>query len=328
MQMIVRVVRLIGFAFILLIAGFAVFVAVRQNLRFDRPLPDVVASTDSSVVARGEYLVRSVADCAGCHGDPARLHGADLLTTPLIGGNMWDIPPGKFYARNITPDVETGIGGASDAAIARALRYGVGIDGRALLPFMEFQGLSDDDLLAIVSYLRAQAPVEHEVPMHHYTLLGRVVKATVLADPVGPAETPPAVAPREVGVETGRYLAGSVALCWGCHTERSPNTGELLGPRFSGARSMPGEAGGDTVYAPPNLTPDPTTGRLMQLGLTEDGFVERFRAGRVYAMSPMPWEVFATMHDDDLRSIYRFLMSLPPVVHDVGPGMRVQKAGS
>jgi len=327
MQALSRIVRLIGLAFVLLIAGFAVFVATRQNLRFDRPFPDVVASTDSSVIERGRYIVRSVAGCGECHGDPRVKGPARGLSGPLIGGNEWNIPPGKFYARNITPDVETGIGGASDAAIARALREGVGIDGRALLPFMELQGLADDDLVAIVSYLRSQPPVEHAVPMHEYTMLGRVVKATVLANPVGPSEPPPAVAPREVGIETGRYLANSVALCWACHTERSPNTGQLLGPRFSGARSMPGEASGDTLYAPPNLTPDPKTGRLLQLGLTEDGFVERIHAGRVYPGSPMPWEIFANMHEDDLRSIYRFLMSLPPVEHDVGPGMQVTAAG-
>jgi len=328
MPMMSRVVRLIGLAFVLLIAGFALFVATRQNLRFDRPLPDVVASTDSSVIERGRYIVRSVANCAGCHADSRAGKPVDPMTVSLSGGHMWDIPPGKFYARNITPDLETGIGGASDAAVARALREGVGIDGRALLPFMEMQGLSDDDLVAVVSYLRSRPPVEHAVPMHEYTMLGRVVKATVLASPVGPAETPPAVAPHEVSVETGRYLAGSVALCWACHTERSPNTGELLGARYSGARSMPGEAGADTVYAPPNLTPDPKTGRLMQLGLTEDGFVERMRAGRVYPDSPMPWNVFSTMHEDDLRSIYRFLMSLPPVEYDVGPGMQVSTAGN
>ena len=67
-----------------------------------------------------------------------------------------DIPPGEFHARNITPDTETGIGQFSDGAIARALRHGVGHDGRALLPFMELQGLSDEDLVAVVSYLRSQ----------------------------------------------------------------------------------------------------------------------------------------------------------------------------
>lgn len=169
---------------VLVIAGFAIFVASRQNLKFGTtPCPEVTASTDTAVIARGRYLVRSVAPCAECHGDPkqlaAAMEGADV---PLSGGYVFDIPPGRFHVRNITPD-PTGIGAFSDQAIARALRYGVGHDGRALLPFMEMQGLSDEDLVAVVSYLRSQPPVHNEVPWHEYSLLGKIVKATALANP-------------------------------------------------------------------------------------------------------------------------------------------------
>src|SRR5262245_43177440 len=152
---------------VLVIVACVVFVATRQNLKFDPPYPAVAASTDSAVIARGHYVVRTVVNCASCHGDTtqhaAYMEGADI---PLSGGFHWDIPPGTIYARNITPDAETGIGSFSDGAVARALRYGVGHDGRALLPFMEMQGLSDEDLVAVVSYLRSQPPVRNPVPMH------------------------------------------------------------------------------------------------------------------------------------------------------------------
>src|SRR4029077_15776614 len=100
--------------------------------------PDVIASTDSAVVARGRYIVRDVAPCAACHGDPSqRAAYASGAEVPLSGGFVFDIPPGKIYARNLTPDAETGLGNVPDRAVARALRLGVGHDGRALLPFME-----------------------------------------------------------------------------------------------------------------------------------------------------------------------------------------------
>src|SRR6478735_6826787 len=177
---------------VVIIVGGGIFVSARQNLRFDAtPYPDVVASTDSAVVARGHYIVRVVAPCAGCHGDPSQraqyVSGADV---PLVGGFDFDIPPGQFYTRNLTSDSVTGLGNVSDKAIARALRAGVGHDGRALLPFMEMQGLSDDDLRAVVSYLRTQPPVRNAVPPHHYTLLGKVIRATMLSKPVGPSATP------------------------------------------------------------------------------------------------------------------------------------------
>ncbi|HMC56046.1 MAG TPA: hypothetical protein VKH19_12775, partial [Gemmatimonadaceae bacterium] len=294
-------------------------VSARQNLRFDEtPYPDVAASTDSAVIARGHYIVRVVAPCAGCHGDPSQraayVSGADV---PLVGGFAFDIPPGQFYTRNLTSDKETGLGGVPDKAIARALRYGVGHDGRALLPFMEMQGLADDDLRAVVSYLRTQPPVRNPVPPHHYNVLGKVVRATVLSKPVGPSATPPAQSPRGASVETGRYLAESVALCWSCHTERSQMTGALTGPRYGGTTGFTESYDTARTWSPPNITSDPETGRLGKMN--EDQFVARFRQGRVIPGSPMPWQAFSRMDEDDLRAIYRYLKSVAPVKRDVGP---------
>ena len=305
---------------VVVVGGFAVYVASRQNLVFDAPFPAITASSDSAVVARGRYIVRDVANCAQCHGDTTQLQalvaGADI---PLSGGFTFDIPPGKFRARNITPDEETGIGKQSDGAIARALRHGVGADGRALLPFMEMQGLADDDLAAVISYLRSQQAVQHLVPAHEYTTLGKVVRATVLAEPVGPRETPPARAPRGANVENGRYLTESVALCWACHTQRDDNTGQLVGPRYGGATGFKDASDPAHVWAPPNITSDPTTGRLGSM--SEDDFVARFRLGRILPGSPMPWQGFQRMDEADLRAIYQYLKSLPPVNNDVGPPM-------
>ena len=303
---------------VLFVAGFAIYVASRQHLTFnDVPYPQVAASTDTAVIARGHYLVRHVVNCASCHGDTAKTAARDAgEDVPLSGGQCFDIPPGKFYVRNITPDKETGIGRYTDQAVARALRNGVGPDGRALLPFMEVQGLSDDDLVAVISYLRTQPPVHHDVPLHQYNLLGAIVKATALANPVGPRETPPHQSPRGATLENGRYLAESAALCWACHTQRSQETGALIGPRYGGAIAFEQSADHKYSWSPPNITSD-STGRLGQM--TEDEFVTRFRAGRLIEGSPMPWQSLGSMAEDDLRAIYRYLKSLPPVKRDVGP---------
>ncbi len=308
-----------GTVLVVIVLCGGVFVSTRQNLRFDdTPYPDVAASTDSAVIARGHYIVRDVAPCAGCHGDPSQraayASGGDV---PLVGGYAFDIPPGKFYTRNLTSDSATGLGSVSDGAIARALRYGVGHDGRALLPFMEMQGLADDDLRAVVSYLRTQPAVHNAVPPHHFNVLGMIVKATVLSKPVGPSATPLAQAPRGASVETGRYLAESVALCWSCHTERSQMTGALTGPRYGGTTNFKEIDDPTHSWSPPNITSDPETGRLGKMN--EDQFVARFRQGRVLPGSPMPWQAFSRMSEDDLRSIYRYLKSVPAVKRDVGP---------
>jgi mono/diheme cytochrome c family protein len=319
-KILVALAGLLGIA----IAGFAIYVAARQHLTFDAPYPHVRASTESGVIARGHYLVRVAANCTICHGDPAQL--ASTMTgaeVPLSGGFYWAIPPGTFYARNITPDSETGIGRIADSAIARALRYGVGHDGRALLPFMEFQAFSDEDLVAVISYLRSQPPVRNVVPPHRWTMLGRVVRATVLANPVGPKQTPPVTSPRGATVENGRYLAEAAVHCVSCHTERNLNTGTLTGPPYGGATVFKEESDPGHVWAPPNITSDPETGRLGRM--SEDEFLARFRVGRLLPGSPMPWQGFQKMPDEDLRAIYRFLKTVPAVRRDVGPPVRDAK---
>jgi len=75
-------------------------------------------------------------------------------------------------------------------------------------------------------------------------------------------------------------------------------------------------------FAAPNLTSDPKTG--MTGRLDEEQFVARIRQGRVFPSSKMPWENVSRMTDADLRSIYRYLRSLPPVENDVGPTYRKQ----
>ena len=235
----------------------------------------------------------------------------------IVGGVLFDSPPGQFYTRNLTSDAETGLGNVSDKAIARALRFGVGHDGRALLPFMEMQGLADDDLRAVVSYLRTQSAVRNPVPPHHYNLLGKIVRATVVSKPVGPSSTPPAQAPRGASVETGHYLVESVALCWSCHTDRSQMTGALTGPRFGGTTGFKESDDHTRTWSPPNITSDRETGRLGKM--SEDQFVARFRQGRLIPGSPMPWQAFSRMSEEDLRAIYRYLQSVPAVKRDVGP---------
>src|SRR5262245_13479374 len=96
---------------VLVVAGIAVTIAFRPNLKVNAPDPAVAASADSAVIARGRYVVRNVGPCVECHIDPTTLAAAQAgEDVPLAGGTMYDIPPGKFYVPNITPDPETGVG--------------------------------------------------------------------------------------------------------------------------------------------------------------------------------------------------------------------------
>src|SRR5689334_6493221 len=111
----------------------------------------------AALAARGEYVVRTVAVCGGCHAaDPERPDG------PLSGGLLFkDWRLGAIRAANLTPDSATGLGAWSEAEIVRALRNGESRDGRLLAPVMPYEWLhamSDRDALAVARYLKGLAP--------------------------------------------------------------------------------------------------------------------------------------------------------------------------
>lgn len=231
------------------------------------------------------------------------------MDEPLSGGLEFHLPIGTIRAPNITPDPETGIGRYRDEELARALRHGVGADGRALLPFMPFAHLSDEDLIAVLSYVRSRPAVRHAVPTASYNPLGLVVRALVL-EPTGPSRPVPRTVQAGSTAEYGRYLVNDVANCAGCHTRRDMRTGEQIGAPLAGGQEMESHDTPGLAFVTPNLTPDPRTGRITHW--SEDAFVARFR-GPIADGTPMPWTVYARMSDDDLRAIHRYLRTLPPV---------------
>jgi mono/diheme cytochrome c family protein len=292
-------------------AGLTAATVVREQRRFAAPLPDIHASRDPAVVARGRYLARGVAHCADCHGDPGQRAaleaGADV---PLSGGYEFHLPVGVIRVPNITPDAETGTGRYSDPEIARILRYGVRPDGRMVMPFMPFADLSDDDLTAVISYLRTEAPVKHAVAPHAPNALGHLAMAFAIA-PKGPTHPIVKSVPATPTVENGRYLANSVGNCVACHSRIDMRTGALIGPPFGGGAIH--EAVGDPAkkFVSPNLTPHPRWGWIASW--PEEVFVARIHMGKQREGSPMPWHGIRRLDDDDLRAIYRYLRTLPPV---------------
>lgn len=309
--------------------GLVAYAAVTGHDRLmfpETPARPVAISQDPAVIERGRYLVHGPAHCAMCHSTSNREKPEEVRSTPLRGGLSFAMGPlGTRYAANLTPDLETGIGAMSDEHLARVLQTGVMHDGE-LSFFMRYAAgrLSDEDTGAVMSYLRSLEPVKHKVPTGHWDLFGKVLITYVLS--VGP-DTRPApehvAASDEPSIERGRYLADHVMLCTTCHSEVEKTTFEPVGPKAGGSLPDPSHGSdSDMEYVAPNLTSHPT-GRTGVM--TEDAFVARLQAGRVFASSIMPWECFADTRESDLRSVYRYLRSLPPVDNDTGPSYR--KAG-
>jgi mono/diheme cytochrome c family protein len=323
-RILVRAGIALGAVTIIAVAGGGSAVNLRWKRTFESEYPALHASSDPSVIERGKYLAYGPAHCAYCHTpetDHAALDAGQQV--PLRGGMQFDLPFGKVYSRNLTPDPETGIGSRTDGELARILRHGVRADGRAAIPFMEFHDMSDEDLVAVISFLRSQPAVKNEVPDHAFNFMGKGIMA-FLIEPVGPAKAPPAKSPAVAPtVERGEYLANNIAACVSCHTNRSMKDGSYIGPQFAGGQVQMLSSDPNTVLVTPNLTPDPKTGHITNW--TEDEFVARFRQGVKIKGSHMPWGAFARMHEDDVRALYRYLRNLQPVENNVGPMVQPKK---
>lgn len=301
--------------------GLIITILVRWDRTFEVEAPDIEASSDADVIARGEYLFNSASACILCHHEDGS-HGdvVDGALPPPSGGRVLPIgPPGELHVPNLTPH-STGIGDLSDGQLARALRYGVRHDDRAMWPIMEYQTMADADVRALISYLRSLEPVENEVPEHDYSMLGKGLLAFVI-EPVGPHTDIPTRPESGLSVENGEYLAKHVSMCFTCHTDHTIGATDYGTPFAGGFRSPLENGDTERVIVTPNLTPDPETGVIY--GWTEDEFVARFRdAEPSIPNSIMPWVAYARMTDDDLRSIFRYLNSLEPVEADFEAGLQ------
>lgn len=301
------------------VAGVSLHAGHAYLRTWDVPLPDTRAVDDPAVIARGEYLVYGPAHCADCHapdGAKEKMFAGEIV--PLTGGTGEITFLGDWTAPNLTPDSATGLGAVSDGVIARALRTGVNREGRIALPFKDtYADMAEEDLVAILSYLRSLKAEPGVAPRKDINLLGRITLAYFL-EPYGPKHPPikQRIEP-EATAEYGRYIANVTGRCESCHTPRNLKTGAFLGAPFSGGMPFQSRTRPGVVYVSPNLTPDTATGIIARL--SEDQFVALIRAGASIPDSPMPWGSYRRMTEVDLRALYRYLHSLDPVYRDNGP---------
>jgi len=269
-------------------------------------------------LARGTYLVKHVTPCMECHA-PHRWaeHDAPIEANLLGAGQeiLMKGLPGRVVAPNLSSDPETGAGNWTDDQLARAIREGIGHDGRALFPMMPYQrfrSMSDEDVASIVVYLRSLPPVHRQQPA---TEIAVPVRYLIRSVPE-PLRAPVAAPDLSTPAKRGAYLM-TLGACGECHTPQDDHGQPIPGMEFAGGFVFEGPWG---RVASANLTPDPKTSAVGRWD--EEVFVARFRAGELIPGTPMPWGAFSKMTDDDVRSVYRYLRSLPAVEHETGPGIQ------
>lgn len=279
-----------------------------------RPLTDRRFEPSPARLERGKYLVTSgVAPCTVCH-SPMDTSGGGLQIPPgrELTGRNWAPDGAPFVtAQNLTPDPETGIGNLSDDQLARAIREGISHDGRTLFPIMPYRNFSampDEDLAAVIVYLRSLTPVRNPLaPSAVPFPLNRLMNG--LPQPIDAPVTADLSTPDKRGAHIVR-----IASCGECHSPRDSRGNQPEGMEFSGGTPMPFE-GRKTIFAA-NITPGVN-------GIpyyTEDLFVEVMRTGKVKAreLDPMmPTTFYRNMTDQDLKDVFAYLKTLKPVDHYV-----------
>ena len=295
------------------VAAFALYVSVSGIPHYPPGKVELKVEVTPERVAHGKKIVSML--CAGCHLDPA--------TERLTGKRMPDAPPqfGAIYSRNITGHKTRGIGSWTDGEIAYLLRTGIARDGRYIPPYMvKLPSASDEDIAAIIAFLRSDdplvAPSDAPNTETQPSFLTKFLAHTVFK-PYDYPRAPIAAPDPADRVAHGRYLISNLG-CFSCHSADFSTMDELHPEKskgyFGGGNAMLDANGRTMVTA--NLTPDRETG----IGAwTEDQFVRAVKAGFRPDNAPIryPMQAYVELGDDEVRAIYAYLRTVPPIHNKV-----------
>ena len=287
-------ITLAGLIGLVLIAGAAVYIAseIRFNRTYQVQVEPVEIPTAPEAIASGEHIA-SIRGCKVCHGED--LSGEIEFADPMVG---------VIANANLTGGHGSEVIGYTTDDWVRAIRHGVGPDGKPLIimPSQEHHNISDEDLGALLAYIKSLPPVDKELPELTVSIFPRLMYLLGPMDFLVPAELIDHDAPRpaspEPGVtaEYGGYLAGLCSLCHG-----------------------PGYSGGPIPGTPPD---DPPALNLTPAGALGDWSFEEFFTAMRTGVTPdrrqlrddfMPYKtLFGEMTDDELEAIWLYLQTVPP----------------
>jgi len=313
-----RPLRIAGFVvlglFMLVAAALPVTVGTRPIIGARaRALTDRRFAATAPRLERGRYLVNAVSGCMSCHAEPDwQAPGFPAKAGTAGGGRVWDREGLPFLtAPNITPDRETGAGSWTDDMLARAIREGIGHDGRTLFPVMpytQYRAMSDEDLASVIVYLRTLPALKRPLPA---TAVPFPVSRLINAVPQ-PVTLPVPDPDRRNTVAYGDYLT-RLGACRDCHTPVDARNQPIAALEFSGGFTLTGPYG---RVASRNITPDPSGIPYYDVSL----FVEAMRTGMVKARrlhDAMPWTSYGRQSEADLRAIFAYLQTVPRVKHRI-----------
>jgi len=272
-----------------LIAGVAGYFTANTRLAnaADVPVATVEIPTDAAAIARGEHIAMGVTACIACHGE--QLEGDVMID---------EAPIGYVPAPNLTSGAG-GIGGEmTDEQWIAAIRHGIGRDGRVIgfMPSNAYAHVGDEDLGALVAYLKQLPPVDNELGDRQLQLPGTMIFGLMAynslpINQIDHAAVGGSAPSAGVSAEYGEYLS-QIGACRDCH-----------------AANLAGNTDPNSAGLGPNITPG---GRLASYN--ENQFLAFMRSGvtpegRQTDGEEMPWLEYRHQTDEELQALYTYLNS-------------------
>lgn len=318
MKLVLKVVLALVVLLVLVMVGGIVY--LKTAFPKVGPASDIRVEGTPEQIARGRYLANHVTICIDCHSE----RDWQYFAAPPVpgsegkGGEVFPEEagfPGTLIAPNITP---AALGNWTDGDIIRATVSGVNKSGQALFPLMPYSAyaqMTEDDVHALVAYLRTLPPIDHIPPRSSLKFPMSIIVNTIPK----PYQKPEPV-DRSNTLAYGKYLT-TIAACAECHTQQDHGQ-PLPGMDYAGGFDFPLPTGKHVRSA--NITPD------MQTGIgswKREFFIARFKQfdkeeSRTIPLQDgittvMPWTMYAGMTEEDLGAIYDYLRTVPPVKHEV-----------
>ena len=245
---------------------------------------------------RGAYLMKGPVACGQCHTNPAP------GSPELGGGRRFAELAYTAVAANLTPDPETGLANWTDADLVNGIRNGKRPRGSTIgppMPIKSYMGMSDDDVKAIVAYIRSVKPAVNKTARSGYRI--------PLPESYGPVVTSVAAVADTDPVKYGQYIAHALAACMECHSKPLEGGGvDMAGGLGAGGAQVRGPAG---VALAPNITPggiahysDDDLRKVITTGVRPDG-------SKLSAAMPYAW--YANMTAKDVSAVVAYLRTLP-----------------
>ncbi len=322
-----KVLRIAWYIVGAVVAVFVCLVAY-LNFAFPKVSPPQTFTVEATParLERGAYLVNHVVGCIDCHStrDWTKFAGPIIPGTEGKGGEKFDKEtanfPGTIYSKNITP---YNLKNWTDGELYRLITSGVTKGGKAIFPLMPYPSyakMDPEDVKSVVAYIRTLPEISTKpYPESQLNFPLNLIVKLIPKD----ADEPMTLPERNDTLAYGKYLVNAAA-CADCHSPRDDKGNFIEGMEFAGGMEFHSPLTGDVVRSA-NITQSIETG----IGAwDETAFQGRFftyrdsvnrnktvKAGEFN--SAMPWMLLSGMKDEDLKAIYRYLKTIPPVEHRV-----------